>query len=91
MKLEEVEALFNQCEQDLKRFESIKEEIKQIEANHQQLSDYYENQYLKDMDNPKYKQLPFGCLSEDGIWNVLTSLDIERVNLIKLLVNNMKS
>ncbi|MDP8162317.1 DUF4298 domain-containing protein [Pasteurella skyensis] len=88
-RLEEIEQLLFQCEEDLKRLQDIHREIKKIELNCKKLDKYYNSQYMQDFDNQNTFDRDYAMLDEDSIWNVLTGLHCERIALIKTLVKAM--
>ncbi len=88
-RLEEVEKLLFQCEEDLKRLEQIHKEIAQIEENRKKIAQYYDSQYMQDFDEQENFDRNYAMLDEDSIWNVLTGLHSEKVALIKTLVNTI--
>ena len=48
IKLEEMEKLLTECEEDLKKLKAFSKEFKVIEKHRKELENYYKNQYMED-------------------------------------------
>ncbi len=88
-RLEKIEKLLFKCEKDVKRLVKIKKELKQIEANRKKLANYYDTDYMKDMDDAKNQVRDYAVLDEDSIWNVLTDEYQTKLELVKFLVKSL--
>lgn len=87
--LKNTEKLLEQCEKDLNRLRDIFTEIKKLEDNQDKLVEYYETNYMADVENPKLKNEKYRVLDQDSIWNVLDDLRYEKIQLIKILAKSI--
>ena len=87
--LKNTEKLLEQCEKDLNRLRDIFIEIKKLEDNQDKLVEYYETNYMVDVENPKLKNEKYRVLDQDSIWNVLDDLRYEKIQLIKILAKSI--
>lgn len=88
-RLEQMEALLVQCENDITQLKVIHDAIQTIEANRQKLDVYYRTQYPKDYDEHSGDEKHYRLLNQDSIWNILTEQYDEKVKLLKILIQSM--
>ena len=87
--IEEIEKLFEVCKSDLQKLKSFNQEIKTIQKNINKLKDYYNSQYLEDVEHSKNKSKTSIILDEDSIWNILADQNTETLKTIKFLIKNI--
>ncbi len=74
-RIQKMEALFDKCEEVIKRLETALEDFAEIESDIAELEAYYDKAWRKDFEADEAGRLPKdlkrGVLSEDGLWNLL--------------------
>lgn len=88
--LKEAEKRMEACKQDLKVLQDFNQAMDRIAKNLKLLDEYYENQYLKDIQNPANKNAYSAVLSEDGIWNLLAEIHWEKIDILKKIVKDLR-
>lgn len=88
--LDKIEQLLTQCEQDLAKLTRFNEQLPKFEQNIQQLSHYYQTQYLKDVDNHQQSNRHYRILDQDSIWNTIEQQHQEKINILKTIINKLK-
>ncbi len=89
MKIDKVEKLLIQCEEDLKKLQELHKEFKSIEANRKKLDNYYKDQYLADYDRYANEDAKYRVTDQDSIWNVLSDQYNEKIKLLKTITQSI--
>lgn len=86
-KIKEMDLEMQKLEQDVKYLESVFEKMKEIEERFKKLEKYYYSDWWKDYEN--WKDLMYGILSEDWLWNIFwDKYEIEK-DILKFLVKKL--
>lgn len=84
-RVEQMEKIFNSQIQLVSALRTILEQVETSQPAYLELLDYYQSStILEDMDladRGKFKNLPCGVLSEDGVYNLL----VDRKELAKMI------
>lgn len=88
--LKEAKKRMEACKQDLKVLQDFNQAMDRIAKNLKLLNEYYESQYLKDIQNPANKNAYSAVLSEDGIWNLLAEIHWEKIDILKKIVKDLR-
>ena len=86
-----IENKLHQCEVDLQRLEQMSSDLTNIIDNAEELSEYYVNEYMDDYENADKFENNYEALNQDSIWDVLSDQHIEKVRLLKKLINSIES
>ncbi len=90
-RLNYIENKLHQCEVDLQRLEQMSSDLTNIIDNAEELSEYYVNEYMDDYENADKFENNYEALNQDSIWDVLSDQHIEKVRLLKKLINSIES
>ncbi|MGI6046447.1 MAG: DUF4298 domain-containing protein [Petrimonas sp.] len=90
-RLNYIENKLHQCEVDLQRLEQMSSDLTNIIDNAEELSEYYANEYMDDYENADKFENNYEALNQDSIWDVLSDQHIEKVRLLKKLINSIES
>ncbi|MDO5665208.1 MAG: DUF4298 domain-containing protein [Bacteroidia bacterium] len=90
-RLNYIENKLHQCESDLQRLQKMNSDLKQIVENMEELSEYYSNEYISDYENSEQFKNHYEVLNQDSIWNVMTDQRIEKIQLLKTIINSIES
>jgi hypothetical protein len=89
IKLEEMEKLLTECEEDLKKLKAFSKEFKVIEKHRKELENYYKNQYMEDYQKHSNTKEKLRILDQDSIWNVLSDQYYEKIELLKSIIKTI--
>ena len=89
-RLNYIENKLHQCEADLQRLEQMSSDFENIIGNAQELSEYYANEYMDDYDNADTFENHYEALNQDSIWNVLSGQHVEKIRLLKKIINSIE-
>ena len=89
-RLNYIENKLHQCEADLQRLEQMSSDFENIIGNSQELSEYYANEYMDDYDNADTFEYHYEALNQDSIWNVLSGQHVEKIRLLKKIINSIE-
>ncbi|MDO5523078.1 MAG: DUF4298 domain-containing protein [Bacteroidia bacterium] len=90
-RLHYIENKLHQCEADLQRLEQMGVDLATIMDNARELSEYYANEYMDDYENSNKFDNDYEALNQDSIWNVLSGQQVEKIKLLKQLINSIES
>lgn len=87
----EADKRMEQAEKDLKALESFREEYKRIMENMRELTDLYfhRNWLEKKYFLEEAGQAEYGAASEDGIWNLHAEFHSQKINMLKLVSDDI--
>lgn len=85
--IEKTEALLNECEADLQKIIQFNKDIEIIEHNLKQLKEYYQEQYLLDIEKYKNSNKHYKALNQDSIWNVLEEQHEQKKQILKKIID----
>lgn len=85
--IQKIEALLNKCEADLEIIVQFNNDLATIQSNIQQLKDYYQEQYLLDVEKHKNSNKHYKALNQDSIWNVLEEQHNQKKQILKKIVD----
>lgn len=88
-RLDKIEALLVQCESDLKTLKDFQKSLKRIEANRKELEEYYQHQYMADLEIAPQLSKHYNCLNEDSIWEVTVGIYDEKINPLKSITKTL--
>lgn len=88
-KLAKIEDLLIKCETELEVLKKFNLKLPEIQANIKELLEYYQNDYILDVEDKKNVSSDYRILDQDSIWNVISDYDIETKHLLKQIVNDL--
>lgn len=88
-RIDKMEELLIQCEDDFKQLKKIYKKIKMIEKNRKKLNAYYRNEYIKDYEAFANAKSNYKVLNQDSIWNVLSDQYNEKIKILKTVINSI--
>jgi len=88
-KLAKIEDLLLKCETELEVLKEFNLKLPEIQSNIKELLEYYQNDYILDVEDKKNVSSDYRILDQDSIWNVISDYDIETKHLLKQIVNDL--
>lgn len=90
-KLRRVDDWIDQATNDLKYLQDFENRYIEIKQNHARLMAYYQDEWMQDVDafDPNAKDEYFACLGQDAIWNVLDDTYRKKLDLLKIIINDI--
>lgn len=88
-RINKMEELLIQCEDDFKQLKKIHKKIKKIEKNRKELNAYYRNEYIKDYEEFANAKSNYKVLNQDSVWNVLSDQYNEKIKILKTIINSI--
>lgn len=87
----EMDKRIHQAEDDLGYIREFATRITTINENIGQLSDYYQSDWMNDVDSyiEKNGEKIFLTTNQDSIWNVTQDYYLEKIQILKSLVNSL--
>ncbi len=89
-RLAHIENLLQRCEADLERMREMNAQLKQIIEATNELSAYYADEYMEDYENQDQFKNSYQALNQDSIWNVIADQHLEKIVLMKTLINSIE-
>lgn len=87
--IQNIEALLNKCEADLEKISQFNNDLEAIESNIKQLKEYYQEQYLLDVEKYKNSDKHYKALNQDSIWNVLEEQHEQKKQILKKIIDTI--
>lgn len=88
-RLEEVEILLQQAEQDIFYLLEVEKNLARIEKNRKKLAIYYEDEYMRDYEKTDQFSKHHRVLDQDSVWNALCDIYAQKLMVVKKIMTTI--